>query len=250
MAAVVYAARDASFTWSEYVTIPALVVVRGSVCISPFAMDSEANGTLLVDGEAVIGWSPERSMWDSESVEDGWHELTLTGEDVTVRILVVNSKEVAVHTGTLTGSETWRANTVHVVWGSLIVPNGKTLTVADDTDVYYMGGARIYLFGGELETVATSEPIRINCTEMEHMGTLEADEVWGADKVHVVSQQVYVPAGRRLSIADGATVRFLENTGFRVDGTVTYGNGLELHFAHMRLGCAVLGAVANGAPNV
>ena len=68
----------------------------------------------------------------------------------------------------------------------------------------------------------------MNCTGLAvHDGTVATNEVWRADKVHVVSQQVYIPAGRRLTIADGATVRFCENTGFRVDGTLVCGNGLH-----------------------
>ncbi len=224
LGAWVYAARDASFTWSEYVTIP--LAATGSVRISPFARDSAANGTLLVDGEAAVGWTRSNPMWNSRSVADGWHELTLTGENVTARILVINAKEVVVHTGMLTGTETWRANVAHLVCDSVVVPNGKTLTVAEDTDVYYMGRGRILVFG-KMETVVTSEPIRLNCAEMEHEGTLTTNEVWGADKVHVVRHLVNIPAGRKLTIADGATVRFCENTGFRVDGTVIYGNGLH-----------------------
>ncbi len=295
LGAWVYAARDAEFTWSDYVTIP--LVAKGSVRISPIALDSSANNTLLVDGAPAVGWSRSNPMWDSGSVADGWHELTLTGENVTARILVVNSKEVVVHTGTLTGNETWRANVVHLVCDSVVVPNGKTLTVAEDADVYYMGRARIYLFGGEMETVVSSEPVRVDMrgrlvatgTErvspvaleaaesaslkvdgaaasgwtqesplwdsttvadgmheltltgenvnasvevlnnaVVHEGTLEADETWGTDKEHVVRHLVYVPAGRRLTIADGATVHICENTGFRIDGNVVWGSGVQV----------------------
>ena len=289
-----YAARDADFTWSEYVTFP--LIVTGTVRISPIARESADNCTLLVDGEPAVGWAQENPMWDSGSVADGWHELTLTGGNATANILVVNGKEVVLHEGTLTVSETWRASVAHLVCASVIVPNGKTLTVAEDAEVYYLNRARIYLFGGEMETVVSSEPVRVDlrghlvatCTErvspvaieasesaslkvdgaaasdwtrenplwdtttvadgmheltltgenvsasvevlngvVVHEGTLDPDETWGADKVHLVRHLVSVPAGRRLTIADGATVHFLENTGFRVDGTVVYGNGLR-----------------------
>ena len=162
LGAVVYAARDADYTWSEYVTFP--LVVKGTVRISPIERESADDCTLLVDGAPAEGWTRTNPNWNSGSVADGWHELTLTGENATASILVAN--QAVIHSNTLTANETWRANVAHVVCGSVTVPAGKTLTVGDDAVVYYTDKARIWLWGGTFETVVSSEPISLNCKGM------------------------------------------------------------------------------------
>ena len=53
-----------------------------------------------------------------------------------------------------------------------------------------------------------------------HGGALTANETWAADKVHVVRNWVRIPEGKTLTIQTGAIVKFCENTGIQVDGTI------------------------------
>ncbi|MCR4574717.1 MAG: hypothetical protein K5787_13240, partial [Lentisphaeria bacterium] len=53
-----------------------------------------------------------------------------------------------------------------------------------------------------------------------HGGALTANETWAAGKVHVVRNWVRIPQGRTLMVAADAVVKFCENTGIQVDGTI------------------------------
>ena len=53
-----------------------------------------------------------------------------------------------------------------------------------------------------------------------HGGALTANETWAAGKVHVVRNWVRIPEGRTLTVATNAVVKFCENTGIQVDGTI------------------------------
>ena len=54
-----------------------------------------------------------------------------------------------------------------------------------------------------------------------HGGVLEASETWAAGKTHVVRDWVRIPEGMTLTIANGAIVKFGEETGIRHDGTLS-----------------------------
>ena len=49
-----------------------------------------------------------------------------------------------------------------------------------------------------------------------HAGTLEVDEMWTADRVHLVEGAVTLPAGVTLTIDDGAVVKFFANSSLTV----------------------------------
>ena len=53
-----------------------------------------------------------------------------------------------------------------------------------------------------------------------HGGVLASNETWEADRLHVVRHLVRIPEGVTLTIAKGAAVRFCEDTGFQIDGTL------------------------------
>ncbi|MCR4572435.1 MAG: hypothetical protein K5787_01575 [Lentisphaeria bacterium] len=56
---------------------------------------------------------------------------------------------------------------------------------------------------------------------MVHEGVLSQDETWTADKIHIVRHWVRVPVGITLIIESQAVVKFCEDTGIQVDGTLT-----------------------------
>ncbi|MBP5673163.1 MAG: PKD domain-containing protein, partial [Victivallales bacterium] len=53
-----------------------------------------------------------------------------------------------------------------------------------------------------------------------HGGALTANETWAAGKVHVVRNWVRIPQGVTLTVEADAVVKFCENTGIQVDGTI------------------------------
>ncbi|MCL2103690.1 MAG: PKD domain-containing protein, partial [Kiritimatiellaeota bacterium] len=65
-----------------------------------------------------------------------------------------------------------------------------------------------------------------------HGGMLDASEVWGADKVHVVVSMVTVPADMTLTIEPGAVVKFCDGAGITVlsDGVCV---ALGVTFTHI-----------------
>ena len=143
--------------WSDWFSLDLRrpLVVSGTVRVSPVANRENQEAVFLVDGKAVQGWTHENPQWDSTSLADGKHLLTLTGENASVEVEVLNN---AVYHGG------WSAGT------------------------------------------------------------------WSADKIHVVSREVYIDWGQTLTIADGATVIIRENSGFRIEshGTLNWGSGIHL----------------------
>ena len=51
-----------------------------------------------------------------------------------------------------------------------------------------------------------------------HAGTLTTNEIWSADKVHLITTTVTVPSGVSLTIEPGAVVKFMSGTGLTVSG--------------------------------
>jgi parallel beta-helix repeat protein len=51
-------------------------------------------------------------------------------------------------------------------------------------------------------------------------GNITADTVWDADVAYYIEGSVNVPAGRTLTVPAGAVVKFAQNTGLGVDGTL------------------------------
>ena len=70
------------------------------------------------------------------------------------------------------------------------------------------------------KNVATNLLILNDDCVVIHGGVLTANETWAADKIHVVRNWVRIPEGRTLTVATDAVVKFCENTGIQVDGTI------------------------------
>ena len=85
------------------------------------------------------------------------------------------------------------------------------------------------------ETLATMSKIFSVADEEDvefHGGTLTQNEVWSADKVHVVYQTVYVPSIYTLFIEPGAIVKFMTGTGIDISqGGALFAN--KIVFTHI-----------------
>ena len=69
---------------------------------------------------------------------------------------------------------------------------------------------------------ATSTVLTVNDAGIAvHEGVLQSDEVWGADKLHVVRDWVRIPEGRRLVIANGTVVKFCQGAGILNNGMLS-----------------------------
>ena len=85
------------------------------------------------------------------------------------------------------------------------------------------------------ETLATMSKVFSVADEEDvelHGGTLTQNEVWAADKVHVVYQTVYVPSIYTLFIEPGAIVKFMTGTGIDISqGGALFAN--KIVFTHI-----------------
>ena len=314
LALVLFAEEDIRTAWSDYFAMDAgktsVISVSGQVRISPIAEEESGTGMLLVDGEPAKGWTRYNPLWDTTSVTDGAHRLTLTGENVGVELYIINDNStVYTHQGTLTRDEIWPADKPHLVTADVRIPIDKSLTIAEDAAIFFKTGTKIICQGGRVDfSPLVSEPFHLDVrssrlatgieyvspvavtespearllvdgqpvnswtrdnpwwdsrsveegrhllalagenvsVEVEvlrgtsafvHEGVLAEDETWTADKEHIVTHWVHIPEGVSMTIADGATVRFCENTGLVNKGNLTWGNGLHL----------ILDSIADGA---
>ena len=66
----------------------------------------------------------------------------------------------------------------------------------------------------------------VNRNVLRHGGTLASDEIWTADRVHLVVKTVHVPEGVTLTVAPNAIVKLMPGTGIVVaTGGMGVGNG-------------------------
>lgn len=104
-----------------------------------------------------------------------------------------------------------------------------TLTVGDvegrvpspwDTSLLADGWHRVSRGGAE-----SDELMVLNNPEVEiEEGRIELNEVWTAEKTHLVRNTIYIPLWRRLKIEAGAVVKFCEGTGVKIED----GGALEI----------------------
>ncbi|MBR6058301.1 MAG: right-handed parallel beta-helix repeat-containing protein, partial [Victivallales bacterium] len=93
-----------------------------------------------------------------------------------------------------------------------------------------------------------------------HEGTLSQNETWATDKLHIVRHWVRVPENITLTIAPQAVVKFCEDTGIQVDGTLnadgavftviadnTIGREVDLDGASFSLGFTTYQIIGDGA---
>ena len=69
-----------------------------------------------------------------------------------------------------------------------------------------------------------------------HEGVLTENETWAANAVHIVRHWVRVPAGVTLTIASQAVVKFCEDTGIQVDGTLNAANAVFTYIFNDAIG--------------
>lgn len=91
-------------------------------------------------------------------------------------------------------------------------PTWNTSSVADGTHTLALAAP---------ESVRSSVLVLNDASIVIHDGKLTADEVWQAGVVHVVRNWVTIPEGMRLVIANGAVVKFCEDTGIINNGTIS-----------------------------
>ena len=104
-----------------------------------------------------------------------------------------------------------------------------TLTVGDvegrvpspwNTSLITDGWHRVSRGGAE-----SDELMVLNNPEVEiEEGRIELNEVWTAEKTHLVRNTIYIPLWRRLKIEAGAVVKFCEGTGIKIED----GGALEI----------------------
>ena len=121
-----------------------LHLMNGSAFVSPVATTGSKGTKLLADGAAASGWSAESPIWDTATVEDGYHTLALSeGDSASAEVLVINDAGVVIHDGTLEADEVWAAGVIHVVRNSVRIPAGRRLVIANGAVVKFCQGTGI-----------------------------------------------------------------------------------------------------------
>lgn len=135
----------ATLSNSVYVDCREVCIVAGKTYVAPSSGNPSARPQ--VDGGTAAGWRTEDPRWDSDSVEDGWHTLSIDGEDATPRVLCLNGDGIAVHAGVIFGSEVWGEGKVHVVRGWVRIEEGAQLTVERGAIVKFSQGTGMMVNG-------------------------------------------------------------------------------------------------------
>lgn len=111
-----------------------------------------------------------QTWWNTASVPDGIYTVhvlfrdnagTAQGE-LTRRMTVIN--RAVWHSGPLTASETWSADSVHLIDGDVTVPDGKTLTLEAGVVVKFLPGRTLSVAGGGTLAAVATNGIPVVCT--------------------------------------------------------------------------------------
>ncbi|MBQ7251229.1 MAG: hypothetical protein IJS32_01350 [Kiritimatiellae bacterium] len=108
----------------------------------------EGLGSRMVHGVEWLG-QPDGGggeATDTSAWEDGWREIA--AGDETTDLLSLNAPGMAVEGGRLAENTTWNASETHLVRHTVVVPNGKILTVGAGAVVKIVPGATIRVEDG------------------------------------------------------------------------------------------------------
>ncbi|NVN93010.1 MAG: hypothetical protein HXX11_20780, partial [Desulfuromonadales bacterium] len=150
---------------------PAGETVHGTVRLewSAFSANTQMTVDVIASSNGrvyTIGSRLPRSSgtdWDSTAVPDGTYELRLIFRDGAGlvmgegarRVLINNS--VVWHSGTVSTDQTWTADKVHVIEGTLIIPSGVHVTISPGTVIKTVKGGQIIVeSGGIFDALGTN----------------------------------------------------------------------------------------------
>ncbi len=215
------------------------------------AATATADGVVIATAEAgeekTVEWLPENS---------GLHVLQhASGENVLEASFTMLAGDVAVHAGSIAGSEVWEEGTVHVVDGTVVVGNGVALTIERGAVVKFSSGSALvvasggtcmaegvvfthihddtaggdtmgdgdaslpevdaYSVNGSLITDAATE---LRWITDKTSGTLTGNTVWMGNRVICVTGDVAVANGGTLTVMPGAVVKFAAGKSLTVNG--------------------------------
>ena len=221
----------------------------GRLAYSQTPISATANGvtTGVVTGAGAAGrftiWNGEASapVWDTVPQPNGWYDLTLSAgtNGATSRVAVLNGPGVRVRQGMLSDDITWYSDDVQVVRHWVVVPSGKTLTIASGTIVKFCDGTGIQVNQGGTVNVTGAVLTHIaddtagGDTNMDGAQTRPLSDQWriaGTGAVNIDGstdmrwQTQAVTAG---TLATGQTT-WLGNRVYLVSGDLTVASGATL----------------------
>lgn len=87
---------------------------------------------------------------------------------------------------------------------------------------YYFNVTSVDTTGNEsnASTPAAATPAAAPAPVVNHCGALQADEVWDDNFTHRIFCDIEVPVGVELTVASGAVLKFVSDSGLQVDGTL------------------------------
>lgn len=169
-------------------------LLNGAVRVAPSSGNISASP--MVDGVRMSEWTTDTPQWDTSTVADGRHTLSVAGESATPKVLTVNNADVVVHEGVLQSDEVWTADKIHVVRDWVRIPEGLRLIIANGTVVKFCQGAGILNNG----TLSSASAI---------LTSIEDDSVGGDTNLDGSDS---APASGSYAIRNEGTLNAINNT--------------------------------------
>ncbi|MCM8768235.1 MAG: caspase family protein [Candidatus Omnitrophica bacterium] len=178
--------------------------------------------------------------WNSRSVADGAYELRATFRNGTSGIIGSASRNILVnnaalwHSGTMYSSETWTAETVHIVEGNISISSGATLTLQAGTVVKFVSGRNLSITienGGILTDEATSDS-HVVFTSLND-DTVGGDSNFDGGLVPPVPGDWYgitINAGGQCNLSAWSEIRYIRTTHSGTIAASQTWSGWALHY--------------------
>ncbi|MBZ5630062.1 MAG: Ig-like domain repeat protein, partial [Acidobacteriia bacterium] len=168
------------------------------------------------------GLSPISGMdWDTTTVPDGRYELRLTFRDAngnvisqTPRTVLITNSSMMWHSGIITSSETWSADHVHGIDGTVIIPSGVTVTIAPGTVVKALKGAQILIQSGGALIAVGIDTSRIVITTIDDDSVAGDTNADGTQTKPIPGQWlgIIVQSGGQLNVNNYTDIRYVQST--------------------------------------
>ena len=187
---------------------------------------------------------------------DEWNRV-IDGQSFPITATIINDPSIIIHRNTVSGTETWSADKVHLVVGRLGIESGASITVAEDAIVKFWQKSYIYTASGStltvqnnavftraeddsiggdtnkdgsnsiprpgssyirgMETPEISPSATFKYEVHTRSGAISSSETWHAGQVIYVTGTINVVAGTTLTIESGVVIKFAPNCSIIVN---------------------------------
>jgi hypothetical protein len=100
--------------------------------------------------------------------------------------LIAYGQDVHLIDGEIIGTETWTANKPYLIYNSMAVDTGSTLTIEPGTSVYFHSGSSMIIWGRLIVNGTAEEPVIFRNDRLEHYYDVVAGQ-WGTIYIDPIS---------------------------------------------------------------